>query len=383
MAEASIFERNPWTTGLGIFVLLWGVAEVSSCAIGPAHRRDRADRARNAREVLYRVPSIAFHHGLAPGVQVEGARWAGYTPYSMRTNSLGFRDARVREVPLVSDVHRILLIGDSFTEGLGVPWESSFAGQASAALSPTVEILNAAAVSYSPVLYYAKVKHLLDEVGLEFDELYVFLDLSDVKDETEYTVLPGGRVVKHSEIGRGDSEPEAEPGFAARLLRHSAIAKEVGWFREALAERRSGRPSGYRLEFRPGLWTLEDDAWEEFGREGLRLAARHMDALHSLVSARGIPLTLAVYPWPDQIYRGDLDSRQVRFWGRWASERGVGFIDYFPRFIDGRPWREVLDRYFLPHDQHWTREGHAVIAQGLLERVRGGAPGGTRGPRTR
>jgi hypothetical protein len=35
----------------------------------------------------------------------------------------GFKDSGVRDVPLTTDKHRILFMGDSFTEGIGVPYE--------------------------------------------------------------------------------------------------------------------------------------------------------------------------------------------------------------------------------------------------------------------
>ena len=112
---------------------------------------------------------------------------------------------------------------------------------------------------------------------------------------------------------------------------------------------------------------MHDDAFEAYGREGLELARENMDRLLGLLRKKGIGLTIAVYPWPDQIRHHDRDSKQVVFWSRWAKDNGVGFIDYFPRFIDGAPPREVLDRYFIPGDVHWNEAGHRIIAEGFLE----------------
>jgi hypothetical protein len=112
---------------------------------------------------------------------------------------------------------------------------------------------------------------------------------------------------------------------------------------------------------------VHDDAFEAYGREGLELAREDMDRLRGLLRPRGIRLTVAVYPWPDQIRHHDLHSKQVEFWGRWAAANGAGFIDYFPRFIVGASAREVLDRYFIPGDVHWNEEGHRLIAEGFLE----------------
>src|SRR5262249_26028831 len=108
--------------------------------------------------------------------------------YSLRTNSLGFRDAKVREVPLRSETRRVLLIGDSYTEGVGLAFEDTFPGllfEAGQHATPRTEFLNAGVISYSPVIYYKKVKFLLDH-GLVFDEVVVLPDYGDVQDEAAY-----------------------------------------------------------------------------------------------------------------------------------------------------------------------------------------------------
>src|SRR5262245_17028287 len=130
-----------------------------------------------------RYPHPAFHHALVPNF--DGYDLWGDARYRFLTNSLGFRDVRVRDVPLASSTRRILLIGDSFTEGTGVAFEDSFAGRLAAAgaqRADKIEFLDAGVISYSPTLYYRKVKYLIER-GLRFDEVVVFSDVSDVYDE--------------------------------------------------------------------------------------------------------------------------------------------------------------------------------------------------------
>jgi hypothetical protein len=45
------------------------------------------------------------------------------------TNSLGFKDAMPRNVPLHSKRKRVLFLGDSFTEGLGTSYNETFVGR--------------------------------------------------------------------------------------------------------------------------------------------------------------------------------------------------------------------------------------------------------------
>ncbi|MEZ0230725.1 MAG: hypothetical protein ACAI25_19040, partial [Planctomycetota bacterium] len=104
---------------LATFLLaLFAAFDIAAGTIVEAGRR-RAFEDFRATERRYRTASPLYHHGLLPNVSVDDARW-GPLRYKFRTNSLGFRDRSVREVPLRSDKRRILFIGDSFTEGSGV-----------------------------------------------------------------------------------------------------------------------------------------------------------------------------------------------------------------------------------------------------------------------
>ena len=79
-------------------------------------------------------------------------------------------------------------MGDSFTEGIGVPFDQTFAGllyRDGLESVDKAEFLNAAVAGYSPVIYYRKIQHLL-ESGLRFDEVVVFPDQSDVADEATH-----------------------------------------------------------------------------------------------------------------------------------------------------------------------------------------------------
>ncbi|MDP6947253.1 MAG: hypothetical protein QF464_24105, partial [Myxococcota bacterium] len=107
-----------------------------------------------------KVPSPHYHHDLLPNVDM--ARTWGELSHPMATNALGFEDRTVREVPMKTDKVRILFIGDSFTEGLGYSFDETFVGRFAAGLDPArYEVLNASASSYSPKLYYHKVRHLI------------------------------------------------------------------------------------------------------------------------------------------------------------------------------------------------------------------------------
>jgi hypothetical protein len=117
-------------------------------------------------------------------------------------------------------------------------------------------------------------------------------------------------------------------------------------------------------------WTFDDNVFEKWGRAGVALAVSNMAQLVDLCKRCRIALTIAVYPWPDQILRHDLESRQVSVWRTFAAEHGVGFINYFPDFIgDGDAVATVRAR-FIKGDSHWNTAGHRVIADRLETVIR-------------
>ena len=64
-------------------------------------------------------------------------------------------------------------------------FDDTFAGmlyRAGQERSEKIEFLNAGVLSYSPSIYYKKIKYLLQS-GLQFDEVVLFSDTSDGMDE--------------------------------------------------------------------------------------------------------------------------------------------------------------------------------------------------------
>ena len=83
--------------------------------------------------------------------------------------------------------HRLLLLGDSFVEGMGFSYGDTFAGRLAHELKAEgIEVLNGGTRSHSPKLYYLKLRYLTEVRGFKFDEVYVFVDISDIQDEIVY-----------------------------------------------------------------------------------------------------------------------------------------------------------------------------------------------------
>ena len=336
---------------------------------------------KNDHEKEYRIRSDYYHHGLKSNVNIPKTLW-GNIFYPVTTNSLGFKDKMTRKVPLTSSKYRILFIGDSFTEGVGIAYENTFVGIIDKELQRKgMDVLNASACTYSPSIYYTKVKYLIDIIGLKFNELVVFIDISDIRDEAFFYHLDGNKVLDKKEEAKANDVLEEKYNISLKKKRSAYQKIEKILKRDTVmtylivrkihdlffAPNYSDDDS---INYRAALWTIDKSFYEEYGKSGLDESRKSMDLLAKLCRDKKIILTIAVYPWPDQIIHHDVDSIQAMFWSNWAKNHDIKIIDYFPYFISPNQGTEeirgILDTYFIRGDVHWNNKGHLFVANIFL-----------------
>lgn len=312
-----------------------------------------------------RIDSPIYHHDLRKS-HFAWNRLLGEMPTA--TNSLGFRDAAVRDVPLQNvSQKRVLFIGDSFTEGVNVEFKDTFAGILSKEWQEKgIEVLNAGVSSYSPIIYLRKIQYLLD-IGLKFDAAIVFIDSSDVRDELRYCFDGAQNVVNCDERERAiiDGPGESKLVFQVVPPWRMYLTANTTLTRHLISRYHEYRFGCAGPVHEGPLMVTDEGLYKTFGVVGFQRADEHMSQLESLLRAQGIPLAIAVYPWPQQVQAGDLASRQVTFWQEWAKRANVPFVNLFPTFIDGRDSERVIEDEYICGDVHWNRSGHRKVAEAL------------------
>jgi hypothetical protein len=325
----------------------------------------------------FRCPHYYYHHDLLPKSRVT-ARWGDIT-YPMLTNSLGFRDDSTRTVPLQSPQKRLLIIGDSFVEGLGLPYEETFVGLLAKELRPAgLEVLNAGVVSYSPKLYYLKIKYLVEERHMNLDRIVVFIDNSDIPNEMSYEpfvsrrfTLPEEALFQLKKFLKGHSFLYYS---LSRLLRKSRAplpgeTTDIDGLFPCLANLGDDLMNDKNFR-RSSKWSLDKKILADVGQKGLRLAKENMQKLVDLCRKNHIDLSIAVYPWPVQIRRLGQENIQASFWRAFAQENAIGFINLFPVFVNDQNPRIIIKKYFIRKDMHWNAAGHRLVANKVLEFIR-------------
>ncbi len=322
-----------------------------------------------------RVESPYFNHTLNANYNGKDSWTAG--EYPLITNSLGFKDRIVRNINSTTTKERIIFIGDSFTEGIGIPYEETFVGLIDKELdSKKYEVLNAGVVSYSPYIYYLKTKYLIEH-GLKFNELVVFNDISDVQDEITYQDWKPSnpnqiQLIWNSIIKNTDFFLEHHSLIYLHGIRPIIFGVQTKRIKKIFlgAKSDTDKITEKDKEYlnNRGRWTFDDKVYEEWGKKGLDLEIKHMNELYELCKKNNIKLSIAVYPWPDQIINNDLYSRQVTVWEKFAKNHKIDFYNLFPIFIDnGLEKSKTVENYFLPHnDVHWNSFGHRIVANEWL-----------------
>jgi hypothetical protein len=335
----------------------------------------------------FRSSHYYYHHGLLPNKDTY-AQW-GTLLYPIHTNSLGFTDSVSRIVEIDSR-YTLLILGDSHSEGVGVPYNKTFSGiLASELRNSGIDVLNASCISYSPKIEYLKAKYLIEEVGFIPDEIFVLIDISDLQNELVY---------ENFNPETGKMFPGLKMRSRAFLKQYSFIYYMVSSIKESRQQQKffetakifdkQGKEaennntyqlySGFFSHFDDrtllsdpqfhgvGEWYYNDN-FLSLADKGIDLGQENIHALKTLCNDHGIKLTLSVHPWHSQILRQEPEDYYVKRWEVFSEEEGIKFINLFPLFINGENPVMVNKQFYIMDDNQWNESGHKKVAEYLLE----------------
>jgi hypothetical protein len=303
--------------------------------------------------------------------------WGGER-YRLMTNSLGFRDKEIREVPLSDSKPRVLMLGDSFTEGM-VAWDDTFVGKI-AANFPQYDFLNGGVGGYSPSNYLNTARLALSE-GVDFDEAIVFIDISDAQDEAAFyrDVDASGAVAipeRHYFYRTWYSKLRMAIGEHFLLTNFLVERVERTLVRFGFYHLDRGN-NGNEFDYEKSAWTYRpvsdvepfETGFAPLGLEGgIAKEKAKMTLLWQELAKRDMPISVVVFPYPAQLVFDNADSRQVRIWRDWCEGKCKRFISLFPAFFAAeeqcprnQPGCWYL-KYFIFGDIHYNAAGNRLVA---------------------
>jgi lysophospholipase L1-like esterase len=307
----------------------------------------------NKKEKFYRVQNSNYHHSLKANVKANST-W-GKKKYFTCTDQFGFRQ-NCDEKSLSTKEKNIIIIGDSFTEGIGLNYEQTFGGMFSKKFND--KVLNMGVTSYSPVIYKTKIFHHINNNKFNIKHVVVFIDISDVDDEANNYTECKNKVCdrKNKNIIKNININKSEYSYKLPLYNLIKVAiKNL---------KRTIKPKIYiyRKDFIRSNWTFIEE--NQNIKIGIKNSIYHMNELHKYLKKRNITLSVGVYPHPGQILFDTENSKQVKIWGEFCVDKCKYFLNFFPIFFDelkGSSPKQVINKYYIKNDIHFNHLGNVKI----------------------
>jgi hypothetical protein len=308
-----------------------------------------------------------------------------FIPYYVETNSHGFRDEEF-PVEKPADTYRIMIMGDSFTFGMGVDNGQDYPAVLETCLNDrlyggdTFQVINAGYASgFSPDSYYVFLREIAPpyDSDLVIAAYYVDNDIVDLYDtvwineqdglpehltsETRFVNLQGQLTYRDS-LPRYKI-PVLRNSHAFQLLMEAALNTDIEQIRGDVPEY-ARNPETFDLVYTPDLTPELGDLFDK--------SMRMLGAMQDLGESGNFDFMTFIIPegeqvgqsWWDNAYTEYPESPEDAYPQKAIREyldgQGIEYLDLLPR-LWGQP-----DLYFNPAS-HWTAEGNAVAAGVLCD----------------
>ena len=264
--------------------------------------------------------------------------WTGTIEY--RYNSAGFRDMEHAEAKPPS-VARIVVLGDSVSEGYGVAFHDMFADDVQRRLGSDIEVVNIAMSG----LNSPQEVHLLETEGLRYQPDLVVLNfvLNDCDFYTRYKPAVAFGRKKDSEIGLlGIPVSPA----VKRALKSSALIYLV----KERVEELMASEDREAVDYVASIWSKP---------ENRKKVSDSLEKLAALSRAHGFDVVVLI--WPVLVDFQSYPYREIHHWvAEQAESMGIPAIDLLTAFaeVGGR------SQFFLSPDDafHPNARGHDAAA---------------------
>lgn len=322
----------------------------------------------------YRTSSDVWHHGFVPNSSGDFKTSEWDTHYSI--GSLGFRD-REYNITKPAGVFRILMLGDSYTEGYGVELNQSFSKVLEGmlnnnSLGAKYEVIDTGVGSYSPILEYVVLKY--KGLALQPDMVILNYDWSDPHDDYIYSRTA---VWNGTNLVAVRSQPEQPKTFFANargfLSRHSRVYQFFAKrFAAVTSEIVPGNPESDSVIF------LRENLTTQNYLKLFNNSVPYLVMIENDLKQRNIPFVIHTYPYAVQVstdawksgravlgFRDDLVYPLTPF--DVVQEFGIkNNITVVSSYNDFRAASDPSRLYFN-YDGHFTAAGHKVAAAALYD----------------
>jgi len=324
----------------------------------------------------YSLKSVKFHHEIAPNINVY-EHW-GKNKYKVITNQLGMRIGNNESYNIKSLKENIGFLGDSFVYGSGIDYENHFISLINKN-NKNYNYLNLGYVSYSPSIYYKKLKFLIEKKNINFKKIFIFVDHSDVQDEALfYREDDEGNIVRKwlsdNEIKKRNKKYIFKNYFKQNSfifkfyenLNSPTISKKS---KNCITDNSNKNYKNYIDINRFGYGYNKDLTEEKWVKKGNKKIKYYLEKINKLSKENDFKIYIIYYPSALEVidninYNLSKHYIMLKNFSELYNSRFVNITNDF--FIESNGKNNYL-KYFIECDVHWNKNGHKIIADRLIK----------------
>ena len=325
-------------------------------------------------ERLFKIDHPIYHHDLRPNTTYKLNKSFDGEYFTFCTDNNGFRYKCNFQREKDFDIG---FMGDSFTEGVSLDYEDTFVGLFEKRYNK--KIANLGVGTYAPTIYLSKINFLLNN-GYKFNEIILFIDVSDLYDDNVYYYLDKNFVVK-------ENYKVIKQNKFKRFLRMNF--RVTNYFFYVLKRKKLKDNNFVTSEFKQNTqdypefdnhvnlksswtYTLADyiEGYDGSISEAKKKQIEVVNQIYLLLKKNKIDLSIAVYPWPQTLMNDKEKSVYTEIWREFCVNKCKNFINFFPIFFQemkNSSFIEVYKKYYWWNDVHFNKKGNMLIADELFK----------------
>jgi len=273
----------------------------------------------------------------------------------------------------------ILIFGDSFTFGVGLEYEETYAGIIKKKFK-NYNVYNYGVGSYSPTVYLYRLKNVINE-NIRPDKVLIFLDLTDVIDEAgrwyfdedkEKPKLRTNFIYKNSSKENKDfiknnfklsTNIISHLNYNLRNLR--SYLKQLFFKKNKIKTSIQGS-----FTYLPKN-QLDNRFWEKsFFDIGIKKIKDNFKEFENVAKKHDFDIYLVVYPWAETLEFGQDYFNWSEFAKQLCNYNNCHLIDAIPNFLEYKNknshWNS--DLYFV-NDEHFNAGGAKLLSTIVIEYI--------------
>ena len=303
-----------------------------------------------------------FHHTFKENVDMKSVGFGEINRFC--TNGYGFKsNCNFKK----GNFFNFGFLGDSFTEGIGLNHRDTFVGIFENISG--LDVANMGASSYSPKVHLAKINYFLKK-NLKFEHVILFLDISDYYDEAYYQFDSDKYSVIHNKrdqrrIWLRENFPLTN--FYMYVLKKTGEKPEIkGKESDQIIFDKSAKRKTFWLNKNIETAKINGKSIKKIHEE----TKYYVEQIYNILKERNIKFSLAIYPWPQNLYNTQNNSFYRNEWKNFCISKCEYFFDFFKEFekkLKNDTFENIYKKYYFWGDVHFNKSGNQLIGKKLIK----------------